>query len=74
MGLIELEDAETGERVLVDTSDRNVRRRFEALARRSAETRSEVFRSTSVDEIQVTAGEDYVRDLMLFFRKRESRL
>ena len=74
VGLIELEDAETGERIVVDTSSKQVRTRFAASARRRAETRSEVFRSTSVDEIQVTAGEDYVRDLMLFFRKRESRL
>ena len=74
VGLIELEDAETGERILVDTGSREVRTKFAANARRRAESRSEAFRATSVDEIQVTAGEDYVRDLMLFFRKRESRL
>ncbi len=74
VGLIELEDAETGERVVVDTSSKEVRTRFAANARRRAETRSEVFRQTAVDEIHVTAGQDYVRDLMLFFRKRESRL
>ncbi len=74
VGLIELEDNETGERVIVDTSSRDVRTRFAAQARRRAAERTEMFRSTAVDEIHVTAGQDYVRDLMLFFRKRESRL
>ncbi|MEZ5363753.1 MAG: DUF58 domain-containing protein [Bryobacterales bacterium] len=74
VGLVELEDPETGERVLLDTSSEAVRSRFEALGRVRDKQRQELFRSTGVDEIQVLAGEDYVRDLMSFFRKRERRV
>jgi uncharacterized protein (DUF58 family) len=74
VGLVELEDPETGERVLVDSSSAAVRSRFQALARVRDKERQELFRSTGVDEIRVLAGEDYVRDLMAFFRKRGRRL
>ena len=74
VGLVELEDPETGERVLVDSSSAAVRSRFQALARVRDKERQELFRSTGVDEIRVLAGEDYVRDLMSFFRKRGRRL
>ncbi|MCB9385157.1 MAG: DUF58 domain-containing protein [Bryobacterales bacterium] len=74
VGLVELEDPETGERVLLDTSSDAVRSRFQALGRVRDKQRQELFRTTGVDEIQVQAGEDYVRDLMSFFRKRERRV
>jgi len=74
VGLVELQDAETGETYLLDTSSAEVRRRYAAQARERGETRAELFRSTGVDEIKVSVGEDYVRDLMTFFRRRERRL
>ncbi len=73
VGLIELEDAETGNRVLVDTSSKRVRSQYaESAARRRNDLR-ELFRSLSVDQVEVETGEDYVRDLMLLFRRRERR-
>lgn len=73
VGLIELEDAETGRRVLVDTSSRKVRGQYaQAAARRQNEIR-ELFRSMSIDQVAVETGQDYVRGLMLLFRKRERR-
>jgi uncharacterized protein (DUF58 family) len=72
-GLIELEDAETGERTLVDTSSAAVRRRYEALARERDDKRAASFRSMAIDQIPVVTGEDYVRDLVKFFRIRERR-
>ena len=74
VGLVELEDAETGERIALDTSNADVRGRYKALARVREKERQELFRTTGVDEVRVVAGEDYVRDLMSFFRKRERRL
>jgi uncharacterized protein (DUF58 family) len=73
-GLVEFEDAETGERVVFDTGSETLRRRFRTLALERAALRRELFRSAEVDEIEVTAGEDYVLDLVRFFRRRESRL
>ena len=73
IGLIELEDAETGESVLIDTSSARVRREYAADARRRREERQSLFRSTGIDEVEVMTGQDYVRDLRRLFRKREGR-
>jgi len=73
-GLIELEDAETGERLLVDTGNAKVRRRYETLAREREDKLAASFRSMAIDQIPVVTGEDYVRDLVKFFRIRERRI
>lgn len=72
-GLVELEDAETGERVLVDCGSRQVRARWEALARAREARLRELFHSAGVDRIRVMTGRDTVRDLIGFFRMRERR-
>jgi len=74
VGLIDIEDAETGEIVTVDAGNAAVRKQYEALGRkRDAELRA-LFRSMSVDHIRIVTGRDYVRDLIGFFRVREGRL
>lgn len=73
VGLIELEDAETGERVLVDTRLPRVRREYARLAAEGASKLSQLFRSMGIDEIQIRTGRDYVRDLTAFFKDRERR-
>ena len=73
VGLIELEDAETGERVIVDTASATVRRQYETLGSvRQSELR-DMFRSMGVDHIEVFTDRDYVRDLVRFFKTRERR-
>ena len=74
VGLIELEDTETGETVVVDSGSSLVRRQYEAIARERAERLGESFRSSVVDHIPVLTGRDYVRDLVRFFQARERRL
>lgn len=73
VGLVELEDAETGELILVDTGDLSVRKDYERLGVERTSALQELFRSNGVDYLQVTTGTDYVRDLVLFFRTRERR-
>ena len=73
-GLIELEDAETGESVVVDSSNAAVRRSYEALTRERCDTLAASLRSMGVDQIPVVTGEDYVLDLLKFFRVRERRI
>ena len=72
-GLIELEDAESGECIVVDSGSAAVRRRYEALARERADKLAASLRSMGIDQIPVVTGEDYVRDLVRFFRVRERR-
>jgi uncharacterized protein (DUF58 family) len=70
-GLLEIEDAETGQRALIDTSDRRVR---DAWARRSAEIRAERrrrFAAANVDEISLRTDTSYVEPLLRAFRRRE---
>ena len=73
VGLVELEDAETGECVLLDTSSARVRRDYSARSRERVEQRRAFFRATGIDEVEVQTGHDYVRDLRTLFRKRGRR-
>ena len=71
IGLVELEDAETGETVLFDTRNK---RAMEMYGRERAAQRArldELFRSTGVDEIRVSTESGYVAPIVKFFRKRE---
>jgi len=73
LGLLDLEDPETGERVVVNSSDTRFR---EAFARRVRARREELDRSlrrSRVDVIDVLTGRPYVRPLMRFFQDRASR-
>jgi uncharacterized protein (DUF58 family) len=73
VGLLELEDAETGETVLIDTSSASVRKRYERLGREQQERFKELFSSMGVDQIDVMTDRDYVPKLVHFFRSRERR-
>jgi uncharacterized protein (DUF58 family) len=73
VGLVELEDAETGERVVVDAADRRFVARFaEEMARRRAEKETG-FRKLGVDRIAVSTDRPYVEPLERFFRMRARR-
>lgn len=72
-GLIELEDAETGERRVIDASSRRIRQEFERLARARKEGMTDRFRRLGVDHLEVTTHEPYVHALIELFRRRERR-
>ncbi len=73
VGLIELEDAETGERLLVDTGDRRVRSEFEQRAEAGRRERDRMLRGVDVDAIAVRTDRPYTESLLRFFRMRERR-
>jgi uncharacterized protein (DUF58 family) len=71
IGLVAIEDPETGELAYVDTGGSGVREVFgAALARERIETRR-LFRRLGVDEIEVRTDVPYVRPLLAFFHRRE---
>lgn len=72
-GLMELEDAETGERLVIDTSSPAVRRRYVRLGRERWERLLDLFRSRGIDHVEIVTGRDHVKDLVKFFRGREKR-
>jgi uncharacterized protein (DUF58 family) len=73
VGLVELEDAETGEIVLIDTGSAGIRKRYERLGREQSDRFRELFSSMGVDQIEVMTDRDYVPNLVRFFRMRERR-
>lgn len=73
VGMVELRDAETGERALVDTYDRGVREVFTRKARARWEQLRRAFRSSAVDHVEIRSDQDYMLPLIRFFRMRERR-
>lgn len=73
VGLIDLEDAETGERITVDCSSPEVRRSFAAAAASRFDGLQSQFANMGVDHIPVHTDQDYILDLVRFFRMRERR-
>jgi uncharacterized protein (DUF58 family) len=74
VGLVELEDPESGEIVLVDTRDKRLRENFSRLARRREAERENFLHSNGVDCIKVSTSEPYMKPLMRFFKARERRM
>ena len=74
VGLIELEDAETGQRVLVDSGSPQVRRAWEQAGGQARAALSRLCSGAGIDLIPITMGEDPARILVRFFQARERRL
>jgi len=70
VGLMEVTDAESGERVLIDTSDESVRSMYEQAARSRELALTRMFRRLKVDTIPIVTDEGYVDPLIRFFRQR----
>lgn len=73
VGMIELLDNETGQRMMVDTSSKAVRTAFAREAEAMLEQRVRLFRSARIDSIRLRTGESIVGPLTQFFRMREAR-
>ncbi len=70
VGIIELEDAETGRKVWVDTSSRRVREHYaESWAQRDAAI-TELLRRNRIDTAMIPTDGDYVVELIKLFKKR----
>ena len=70
VGLIELEDAESGETMVVDTRSAEARQLYAALNQRADAERRQIFRASQVDSILIRTDEPYVKPLIGFFRQR----
>jgi uncharacterized protein (DUF58 family) len=73
VGLIVMEDAETGEQVVVDTHDKNFRLRFEQAARQREADLAEAFKRAGVDAFSLSTEEDLVRAIVRFASLRQKR-
>lgn len=69
-GLAELEDPETGELVLVDTSDRSVREAFAAKAAEEEEALLRFFNRSGIDHLALSTDKPYINAVRALFKRR----
>jgi uncharacterized protein (DUF58 family) len=76
LGLLVIQDSETGEQVFVDTHDRGFRKRFAELAAKREEELRTAFRQAGVDALELATDDDLVDAILRFadLRKRRSQL
>jgi len=74
IGIITLEDAETGEQIEVNTMERATRQRFTDFADEQEAELSRTLRRSNIDAIALRTGEDYLPALRSFFKQRERRV
>ena len=70
VGIVELEDAETGEKVWIDTSSRRVREAYANDWARRNQRIETVLKQNRVDTATVATDEDYVKALIKLFKQR----
>jgi len=74
LGLVTLEDAETGDVITLDTGRRRVRDRFAALAARRDADMRRALRRLRVETLSLDTSRPYLPTLLGFFEARERRL
>ena len=70
VGLVELEDSETGELMLVDTSSAKVRGAFAAQAESDREELTKFFRKTGIDTLEIATDRPYIDGVRALFKRR----
>ena len=73
VGLMVLEDAETGELEWVDTSNKAWKEAFEARVLDLEQQKRRLLSSLAIDHIQISTDKDYVVELNEFFARRSRR-
>jgi uncharacterized protein (DUF58 family) len=74
IGIITLEDAETGEQIEINTADRATRAVFTDLVDEHETDLSRTLRRNNIDAIALQTGKDYLPAMRSFFKQRERRL
>jgi len=73
LGMVLLEDSETGEQLYVDTHDRGFRRRFEDMAAQREFDLQQTFKRLGGDVLSLSTDDDLVRALVEFALLRQRR-
>lgn len=71
IGMIEIEDAETGDVILVDS--KRVRDEFSRKQKSVAQERKRIFRRNNIEEIEIKTNEEYLAPIIKYFKKRERK-
>jgi uncharacterized protein (DUF58 family) len=73
MGPVVLQDAETGDQMVVDTSDRHFRQRFAEAAQRRETAIAAAFARAGVDALTLSTDDDLVRAIVAMAARRRRR-
>lgn len=73
LGLIELQDAETGEVITVDSSSRSFREEFQRRQTATKEKRDRLLKQSQVGRVDLLSNKNYVDPLIQFFKTRKRR-
>jgi uncharacterized protein (DUF58 family) len=73
VGILALEDAETGEIIELDTASAKVRKRFKELALERGRALVTDFRAEGIDTLQLQTNAPYMPALQRFFKTRERK-
>lgn len=71
LGMVVMEDAETGEQLFVDTHDPKFRKRFFEAAQRREEALNNAFKRAGVDVLSLSTDDDLVRAIVRFAKQRK---
>jgi uncharacterized protein (DUF58 family) len=71
IGMVVMQDAETGEQLYVDTHDRKFRQRFYDAAQRRESALKDTFKRAGVDMLSLSTEEDMVRAIVRFAKQRQ---
>ncbi|MDP4281284.1 MAG: DUF58 domain-containing protein [Bacteroidota bacterium] len=73
VGLLRARNAETGKQIWVDTSDPKLRKDYAEWNRKQEKYLNDIFLKCGMDFVKIRTDEDYVKQLIKLFKKRESR-
>ena len=71
LGMVVMEDAETGEQLFVDTHDRRFRQRFTDAAQEREKDLKDAFKRAGVDVMSLSTEDDLVRSIVRFAKQRQ---
>jgi len=71
VGMVVMEDAETGEQLFVDTHDRKFRKRFAEAAQKREKDLNAAFKHAGVDVLSLSTNDDLVREIVRLAKRRQ---
>jgi len=74
VGLINLEDSESGEKFLLDTYNKFFTKNFSGQIAQEEKKMKDFFKSAKIDYLEIDTQTSYINTLLAFFRRREKSL
>ena len=74
LGLIKMYDPESKQAMWIDSSSKEVRSDFAEAYKQHTIYVNDVFRKYGIDNVEISTGQDYVKQLMKLFKQRERKM